>query len=307
MVNILNQALKDTEEARKVAVHKKKYKDAARLSAVQQTMRVQFRQRQQAQLVRQQEHELKQMALAKDIIRKKFKDNWDRDMNYVQNECDIADQLLTQKQLKDRKILKRRIKSLPKPKNRMSKQMVDLKLAEEHMAQNHEYKVAAELNKRIQKQLPIEKARFHNIYEKRIQRIEQNHYKKEEFATDLQFEKNKLNKIRIRDEKAIAVIEVKRQLANHELALRHALKNELNEPAGYKRTVKPAVTRRKNFDRTSSTRRGTQVLASVSHARLEAPSLCDMHDFNSPAKVSTLDWKDFEESKRLGYTQKRPN
>ena len=50
MVLILDQALKDTERARKEAVQKKKYKDAARYSAVQKVMRVQFRERQQAQL-----------------------------------------------------------------------------------------------------------------------------------------------------------------------------------------------------------------------------------------------------------------
>lgn len=305
MVLILDQALKDTERARKEAVQKKKYKDAARYSAVQKVMRVQFRQRQQAQLSRQQEHELKQMALAKDLIRHKFKDHWDHEMNHIDNECDTANQLLEQKQRKGRKTLQRRVNALPKPKNRMSKAMIALIQAEEHMAHNHKYKDASELNKRIQKRLPVEKARFHQIYEKRIERIEQNHYKKEEFAQDLQFEKNKLSKVRARDEKVIAVVEVRRQLANHELSLRHALKNELNEPAGWKRTVKPVVARRSNFDRTSSTRRGTQVLASVSHARLEAPSLCDMHDFKDPVKMSTLNWEEFEESKRLGYTQRR--
>ena len=304
MVSILDQALKDTEVARKQAVDKKRYKDAAKYSAVQQVMRVQFRQRQQSQLVRQQEHELKQMAQAKELIRHKFKDHWDHEMNHIENECDTADQLLLQKQMKGRRVLQRRVKSLPKP-NRMSKQMIDLVQAEEHMSHNHQYRDASELNKRIQRQLPVEKARFRQVYKKRVQRIEENHYKKEEFAQELQWEKNKGCKIRVRDEKAIAVIEVKRQLANHELALRHALKNESNEPAGYKRTVRPAVARRKNFDRTSSTRRGTQVLASVSHARLEAPNLCDMHDFNVPVKMGTLSWSEFEESKRLSFTQRR--
>ena len=305
MVIILDQALKDTEVARKKAVAVKRYKDAARLSEVQKIMRVQFRQRQQNQLIRQQDHELKQMAQTKELIRAKFKQHWDTEMEHIDHECEANDRLLEQKQLKGRRTLQRRIKSLPKPKNRMSKQMISLMHAEAHMAHNHQYRDAEELNKRITKQLPVEKARFRQVYEKRIVGIQENHYKKEEFQTDLQFEKNKGDKIRARDEKQLAVIELKRQLANHELSLRHALKNEINEPAGWKRTVRPAVDRRANFHKTSSTRRGTQVLASVSHARLEAPSLCDMHDFDSPLKMSTLEWNDFQESKRLGYTQKR--
>lgn len=52
MVIILDQALKDTEEARKLAVAGKKYKDAAQISSVQKVMRIQFRQRQQNQLIR---------------------------------------------------------------------------------------------------------------------------------------------------------------------------------------------------------------------------------------------------------------
>lgn len=305
MVIILDAALKDTELARKDAVKSKRYKDAARLSAVQKIMRIQFRQRQQAQLIRQQEHELKQMSLAKAIIRTKFKNHWDHEMNNIDNECDVANQLLSQKQNKNRKMLRRKIKSLPKPKGRMSKQMIALMRSEDNMGHNHQYRDAEELNKRIKKQLPVEKARFHKVYEQRIERIELNHYKKEQFASDLQFEKNKSNKIRARDEKLIAVIEVKRQLANHELALRHALANELNEPAGYKRTVRPAVDRRRNFHSTSSTRRGTQVLASVSHARLEAPSLCDMHDFDMAPEVGTLTYAEHLESKNIGFTQKR--
>ena len=76
-VEELAQTLKETEAARRNAVNQKRYKDAARYSAVQKVMRGQFRQRQEAQLVRQQDHELKQMALAKEIIRKKFKHQWD--------------------------------------------------------------------------------------------------------------------------------------------------------------------------------------------------------------------------------------
>ena len=63
MVLILDQALKETEAARRNAVNQKRYKDAARYSAVQKVMRGQFRQRQEAQLVRQQDHELKRLVI----------------------------------------------------------------------------------------------------------------------------------------------------------------------------------------------------------------------------------------------------
>lgn len=305
MVIILNKALRDTEQARTEAVREKRYKDSARLSAVQKLMREQFRQRQETQMHQQQEHELRQMDLATKIIKKKFRREWDQKLSHVEMECEAADQLLSQKQLKGRRMLKRRISNLPKPKNRMSKQMVALVQAEKHMAKNHQYSDAAELNKRIQKQLPVEKARFRRVYEKRIENIRVQHSKNEEFDSDLLFEKNKLNKLSVRDEKALADREMRLKLANHELALRHALKNELNEPAGWMRTVKPIVPRRKNHHKTSSIHRGTQVLASVSHARLEAPSLCDMHDFDMESGMSTLTWEEFEESKRHGYTQPR--
>ena len=305
MVLILNAALRDTEQARIKAVSEKRYKDAARLSKVQDLMRRQFRARQQAQLVRQQDHELHQMKLASDIIRSKFKRDWGRKMEQVVEECDVADSLLHQKQAKGRHMLRRRIKSLPKPKNRMSKQMIALMHAEGHMARNHQYRDAAELNRRIKKQLPVEKARFRKIYENRIERLRTNHGQKEEFDKDLLFEKNKLAKLRIRQERELATVELKRQLANHERALCHALANELNEPAGYRRTVKPVVERRKNYHKTSSVHRGTQVLASVSHARLEAPSLCAMHDFDAAAPTSTLSWGEFKRSKELGFTKER--
>jgi hypothetical protein len=303
MVIILDKALRDTERARIEAVREKRYKDSARLSSVQELMREQFRQRQEAQMHHQQDHELRQMEMATKIIKKKFRRDWDQKLSHVEMECETADQLLSQKQLKGRRMLKRRIRNLPKPKNRMSKQMVALVQSEKHMAKNHQYRDAAELNKRIQKQLPVEKARFRRVYEKRIENIRVQHGKNEEFDVDLLFEKNKLNKLSVRDEKVLAERELRLKLANHELALRHALQNELNEPAGWMRTVKPIVARRKNHHKTSSIHRGTQVLASVSHARLEAPSLCDMHDFNTDHGMSTLSWAEFEESKRLGYTQ----
>ena len=305
MVIILDRALHDTEQARIEAVRDKRYKDSARLSAVQKIMQQQFRQRQEAQMHKQQDHELKQMELATKINHKTCREDWDKRLSPVEMECEMADQLLSQKQLKGRRMLKRRIHNLPKPKNRMSKQMVALVQAEKHMAKNHQYRDAAELNRRIQKQMPVEKARFRRVYEKRIENMRVNHAKKEQFDIDLQFEKNKLSKLSVRDEKALAERELHLKLANHQLALRHALKNELNEPAGWMRTVKPIVARRKNHHKTSSIHRGTQVLASVSHARLEAPSLCDMHDFNKDPSMSTLTWEEFQESKRLGFTQPR--
>ena len=305
MVVVLDRALKDTEDARIEAVREKRYKDAARLSQVQKIMRIQFRQRQESQMHQQQEHELRQMALATDIIKKKFRDDWKRRIERVDMECEKADVLLAQKQVKGRRMLKRRIRTLPKPKTRMSKQMVSLLQAEKHMAKNHQYRDAAELNRRIQKQLPLEKARFRRTYEKRVENIRMNHAKKEEFDVDLLFEKNKLSKLSVREEKNLASEELQRKLANHELALKHALANELNEPAGWMRTVKPIVERRKNHAKTSSIHRGTQVLASVSHARLEPPALCDMHDFNAGNMMSTLGWNEFEERKQFAYTKPR--
>ena len=46
-------------------------------------------------------------------------------------------------------------------------------------------------------------------------------------------------------------------------------------------------------------------MASVSHARLEAPSLCAMHDFDGAPPTSTISWDEFERSKQLGFTKER--
>lgn len=66
------------------------------------------------------------MSQAKQLIKAKFKNHWDEEMSEIEHECLEADRLLEQKQLKGRRTLSRRIKSLPKPKNRMSKQMISL-------------------------------------------------------------------------------------------------------------------------------------------------------------------------------------
>ena len=182
-------------------------------------------QRQEAQMHQQQDHELKQMEMATKIIKKKFREDWDKRLSGVEMECEMADQLLSQKQLKGRRMLKRRIHNLPKPKNRMSKQMVALIQAEKHMAKNHQYRDAAELNRRIQKQMPVEKARFRRVYEKRIENMRVNHAKRSSSSTltcNLRRTKSKLS---VRDEKALEE-RAAPEAGNHQLALRHALKNE---------------------------------------------------------------------------------
>ena len=86
----------------------------------------------------------------------------------------------------------------------------------------------------------------------------------------------------------------------HSTALNHALKLEMNEPSGWKRTVRPTVEKRAHFYETTSTRRGTQVLESVANARLFAPKLSEMHEFENEPDCM-IDYETYAERKSSGF------
>ena len=85
----------------------------------------------------------------------------------------------------------------------------------------------------------------------------------------------------------------------HSTALNHALKLEMNEPAGWKRTIRPTVEKRAHYYETTSSRRGTQVLESVTNSRLFAPKLSEMHEFENEDEC-IIDYETYSTLKSKG-------
>ena len=165
----------------------------------------------------------------------------------------------------------------------MSKELVSYVTLEAHMRKNGQYADAKNLYKKIKLLAPQEQKAAEKKHDQKILKMRQKLQEKQEEENKSFSEWSKSNLIKVRDQKIIASKINKQSIRMHSEALNHALNLEMIEPAGWKRTVKPTVEKRAHFEETTSTKRGTQVLASVSHQRLQAPALSSMHEFKNEA------------------------
>ena len=145
--------------------------------------------------------------------------------------------------------LRRKISKLPRPRNRMSMATLNTIHMEKHMSNNHQYRDAKELHRRLQLQLPKEKARFEKMHKKKIERMWAKVRAKHDFEKDQLFEKNKAARIKIRDARAAAFQNMRQRILNNKQDLTHALRNEMNEPSGWRQTIRPVLQSGKTITR----------------------------------------------------------
>ena len=279
MVVIRDSALKDLEASRQIACDRKQYMRAKGITEAQAAIHKQFQEKQHLQLLRQQEEEMFKMDKSASIIEEIFTSEWDRKLLSVQEDNEKRAQLLNEAHRREEQELRRKISKLPRPRNRMSMATLNTIHMEKHMSNNHQYRDAKELHRRLQLQLPKEKARFEQMHKKKMERMWIKLRAKHDFEKDQLFEKNKAARIKIRDARAAAFQNMQQRILNNKQDLTHALRNEMNEPSGWRQTIRPSVAKRKNYYKTTSTLRGSQILTSVSHARLDAPQLATRHEF----------------------------
>ena len=290
MVTALDHCLEDWKKARAVAEKKRQYSEAEKITHRIAQAKKDFRSKQQWQVKEQQRQEVIQMDVATKIMKTSFKEYWDRKYEDTTHENAKREELLEEKQARDRRELEKKIAKLPPPVASMSKELVGYVTMEEHMRKNGQYYDAEILNKKIQKLAPLEQKNAEKTFYENIDKMRQKLDTLHEEERKTLFETSKAHLIKIRDGRIVAAKVNKQAMTMHSEALNHALALEMIQPAGWKRTIKPTVEKRKHYDQTTSAKRGTQVLASVSHARLDAPQLCSTHDFQTePGCMITYD------------------
>ena len=290
MVTVLDHCLEDWKKARALAEKKRQYSEAEKITRRIAQAKKDFRSKQEWQVKEQQRQEVIQMDAATKIMKTSFKEFWDDKYEDTNRENAIRKELLEEKHARDRRELEKKIAKLPPPVASMSKELVGYVTMEEHMRRNGQYYDAEILNKKIQKLAPIEQKNAEEKFYENIDNMRKKLDTLHEEERKTLFETSKAHLIKVRDGRIVAAKVNKQAMAMHSEALNHALALEMIEPAGWKRTIKPTVEKRKHYDQTTSAKRGTQVLASVSHARLDAPQLCSMHEFQTePSCMITYD------------------
>ncbi len=290
MVTVLDHYLEDLKVARIAAEGKRQYRLAQELTNRFNEAKKQFREKQEWQVKDQQRQEVKQMEQAEKIMSTTFKSTWNNKHEDTLLENEERKKILEQKQERENRELEKTIRRLPPPVASMSKELVGYVALEEHMRKNGQYSDAIQLYKKIQKLAPQEQRAAEEKHAATIQKMRQKLEEQQEEEKKSFYEWSKANLIKIRDGRVIASKVNKQSIRMHSEALNHALTLEMIEPAGWKRTVKPTVAKRAHYEETTSTKRGTQVLASVSHGRLHAPTLCGMHEFkNEPECMISFD------------------
>ena len=300
MVTVLDDVLEDLHKAKREAEDKREYQKAELLRKKIRLVQRQFGEKQMWQVTDQQRREVSQMDKAKEILSKTFKETWRNKKHEAVMENLSRKRILEETHSREKKELEKKISRLPPPVATMSKELVSYVTLEKHMRKNGQYQDASVLAKKIEKIAPMEQRQAERRFKAKIDETRKKLNEKHEEERKQLFEHSKAALIRVRDNRKIAANINKQNMKMHSTALNHALKLEMNEPSGWKRTVRPTVEKRAHFYETTSTRRGTQVLESVANARLFAPKLSEMHEFENEPDCM-IDYETYAERKSSGF------
>ena len=281
MVTLMDFVLEDLGRAKTEAEGRRQYKKAEEITKRVNVVRRQFREKQEWQLQDQQRIEMSQMDKAKDILADTFRNKWNNTKHEAIIENAHRKRITEEKHAREIRDLERKIRKIPPPVAAMSKELVGYVALEKHMRKNGQYQDATTLAKKIEKLAPIEQAAAVKKFRLQIDSMREKLKEKHEEERKQLFEHSKAALIKVRDDRAIASNVNKQAMKMHSNALNHALTLEMNEPAGWNRNIRPIVEKRAHYWETTSSKRGTQVLESVTNSRLYAPKLSETHEFEN--------------------------
>ena len=179
--------------------------------------------------------------------------------------------------------LEERIKRMHKPPVRFSKDLLEWKSSEKHLARLKQFTEAKALNKRIVVLEPQELAAHDASWVNKLKALRQKLKRRQDFEVRKLDEKlHDLTLRAQRDGDRSAMLNDQR-LKNHKTDMQHAHIVDRNQLPEYCKVVdgrvQPVVKKRAHLLETSSTYRGSQLLKSLKGKKSVDVSLCDVHDF----------------------------
>ena len=254
------------------------YDDAAILRDSLKKIRAQFEELQRSKNKGSAAAQKESMVEATKLIKKANKDKWEAQRVEVERECDVKRQSLEKTMACELDALDRELKSMPQPRIKYSKALIELQYQEAGLKQSKLFEEAKNVRVKVnaldKKVTSAHEKKFQATQDKMKAELDKKH------AQDKKRLEKKLRDVVLsyerRKEKDLKVARVRLQNHQSEMAHSHAM----DARALARPELSLEAVKRNNAKKVATTsQRGQQLLESVTRTKFEVPSLCEIHVF----------------------------
>lgn len=255
-----------------------KYDDAAILRDALKKIRAQFEELQRTKNKHSADVQKKHMVGATKLINENMAAKWEGRRLEVEGECELKRQALEKTIECECDALDRELKSMPMPRVKYSKALIELQYQEAGLKRSKLFEEAKNVRTKVnileKKETTAHERKFQTTKDKMIEEHDKKH------AQDRKRLEKKLRDVVLTyersKEKDLKVAKVR--LQNHQSEMAHSHAMDARALARPELSLE-AVKRHNTKKVTTTSQRGQQLLESVTRKRLEVPSLCDIHIF----------------------------